>query len=131
VSTDDRPRLEATARLGGEFVRMIDGVLRGPRGRLMRRLVAPDGGYLFSTAETRTAAVWWPAGSVRDVLKALRVAIEAAECRECRGAGCKACQRCGYVPTDRRDLLTAPVPPTLPLEGDVGELWGWVRGLEG
>jgi len=126
---DDVPRIEATARLSGLFVQMLDGVMRGPRGKLLRRAVGDDGRHLFSTADTEAGVVWWPAGTLVEVLRALRAAVHARECGErCEGKSCRRCRGSGYVsPT----LKLAPTPPTLPVEGDVAELWGWVKGMEG
>jgi hypothetical protein len=124
--TDDTPRLEAAARLFGEAVRLLDGVMSGPgKGRLLRRAADADGRHLFSTAETPKECVWWPAGTLADVLRAIRAAVHARQCKECAGAGCPRCQNVGYTSPQ---LRLSPTPPTLPLEGDVSELWGWVRG---
>lgn len=129
--TDDRPRIEATARIGGEFVRLLDGILSAtsPQAKLLRRLTAPDGGHLFSTADMTAGAVWWPAGTLADVLRALKLTTQAVPCHHCPGRTCRKCRGAGLIPPVGTALALSPDPATLPVEGDVAELWGWVRQL--
>lgn len=137
-ATDDTPRILATARIGGEFVRLLHSLAKpsAPRGKLLRQATTPDGCHLFSTAEMTTECVWWPAGTVADVLRALKMTAEAVPCVACRQTGRRAddnrCRRCNgakYVPSSPTGFVITPAPATLPVEGDVAELWGWVRQL--
>ncbi len=129
TAMDDIPRIEATARLAGELFRLLDGVCSGPAGRLLRRAVDADGRPLVANAQVRGRVVW-VAPALVELIRGLLAACPASPCPHCRQAGCPKCGNVGYTPRRPNLLRTAPAPATLPVTGDVEDVWGWLREVE-
>lgn len=124
---DDVPRFDLFARMGGELL-VLGASLAGSRsGRFLRRAVDADGRPLFVSAGAGGDRVEFTAVGLVDLIRGAMAATPHRTCPKCSGVGCKLCDGAGFLPRDPSALGRLLAAPTLPVGGDVTDVWGWVR----